>query len=95
MNAEIESERINKISDLEADIRAIKEANPNWASDAGDKAAIMAKDNRILALEQRGKSSLNLITHPVSHDNHLVSILPFSFVCVFFLRSIRRCNFTR
>ena len=65
MNTEIESERINKIANLEADIRAIKEANPDWARDAGVLAAIMAKDYRILALEKRGKSSLNPISHHI------------------------------
>ena len=72
MNTEID--RDGEIAELKADIKAIKDANPNWAGDAGDKAAIMAKDNRILALEQRGKPSFP-ISHPVSHDNYLVYML--------------------
>ena len=42
-----------KIAALEAEIEAIKSANPNWASDAGLIAAIAAKDNRIAGLEAR------------------------------------------
>ena len=72
MNTEID--RDGEIAELKADIRAIKRANPNWAGDAGALAAIMAKDNRILALEQRGKPSFP-ISHPVSHNNHLVFML--------------------
>jgi len=55
MNTEIESERINKIAVLEADIRAIKAANGNWAHDAGDKAAIASINQRLAVLEQPGK----------------------------------------
>jgi hypothetical protein len=44
--AEIEA----KIVEIEAEIKAIKDANPHWASDAGDKAAITAMNNRIVAL---------------------------------------------
>ena len=80
MNTEID--RDGEIAELKADIRAIKRANPNWAGDAGALAAIMAKDNRILALEQRGKPSFP-ISHPVSHDNHLVFILFCDLLCVF------------
>ena len=59
-----------KIAALEAEIEAIKAANPNWASNAGDKAAIAAKDNRIAGLEARlpsGKpppSALFLLNSP-------------------------------
>ena len=42
-----------EIAELEAEKAAIKLANPNWASDAGDKAAIAAKENRITALESQ------------------------------------------
>jgi hypothetical protein len=53
-----------KIDRLEAEIEAIKDANPNWASDAGDKAAIAAKDNRIAGLEAArvapGKLPINI-----------------------------------
>jgi hypothetical protein len=45
--AEIQAE----INEIKADIKAIKDANPNWASDAGVLAAIAAKDNRIAGLE--------------------------------------------
>jgi hypothetical protein len=45
--AEIQAE----IDELKADIKAIKVANKKWASDAGDKAAIAAANNRIAALE--------------------------------------------
>ena len=72
MNTEID--RDVEIAELKEEKRAIKEANPNWAGDAGALAAIMAKDNRILALEQRGKPSFP-ISHPVSHDNYLVYML--------------------
>ena len=72
MNTAID--RDGEIAELKADIKAIKRANPNWAGDAGALAAIMAKDNRILALEQRGKPSFP-ISHPISHDNHLVFML--------------------
>jgi hypothetical protein len=53
-----------KIDEIEADIRAIKYANPHWASDAGVMAAITAKDNRIVALETArlapGKLPINI-----------------------------------
>jgi hypothetical protein len=52
-----------KIDEIEADIKAIKNANPNWASDAGVMAAITAMNNRILALEARlapGKLPINI-----------------------------------
>ena len=60
----------DEIAELKADIRSIKAANPNWASNAGDKAAIAAKDNRIAGLEARlpsGKpppSALFLLNSP-------------------------------
>ena len=82
MNTEIESERFNKIADLEADIRAIKRANPNWAGDAGALAAIASINQHLAVLEQRGKPSFP-ISHPVSHDNHLVFILFCDLLCVF------------
>jgi len=72
MNTEID--RDGEIAELKADIKAIKDANPNWAGDANIRADIRAKDNRILALEQRGKPSFP-ISHPVSHDNYLVYML--------------------
>jgi hypothetical protein len=55
--------KIDEIDELKADIKAIKDANPNWASDAGVMAAITAKDNRIVALEARlapGKLPINI-----------------------------------
>ena len=42
-----------KIAALEAEIEAIKSANPNWASNAEVRADIRAKDNRIAGLEAR------------------------------------------
>jgi hypothetical protein len=45
--AEIQAE----IDELKADIKAIKDANLKWASDAGDKAAITAARQQIVALE--------------------------------------------
>ena len=44
-----------QINELTADIKAIKNNNPNWASEAALIAAIAAKDNRILALNPPGK----------------------------------------
>jgi hypothetical protein len=56
-----------KIDRLEAEIEAIKNNNLDWASDAGDKAAIAAKDNRIAALENarlaRGKLPIIFTLH--------------------------------
>jgi hypothetical protein len=52
-----------KIDEIEAEIKAIKNANPHWASDAGVMAAIAAKDNRIAGLEARlapGKLPINI-----------------------------------
>jgi hypothetical protein len=52
-----------KIDEIEAEIKAIKNANKNWASDAGDKAAITAARQQILALEARlapGKLPINI-----------------------------------
>jgi hypothetical protein len=46
-----------KIEELEAEIKAIKDNNPNWASDAGDKAAIAAARQQIVALETARLSS--------------------------------------
>jgi hypothetical protein len=43
----------DKIAALEAEIEAIKTANPNWASDAGDKAAIAACRTQLAGLEAR------------------------------------------
>ena len=80
MNTEID--RDGEIAELKADIKAIKDANPNWAGDANIRADIRAKDNRILALEQRGKPSFP-ISHPISHDNHLVFMLFCDLLCVF------------
>ena len=42
-----------QINELTADIKAIKNNNLNWASEAALIAAIAAKDNRILALDAR------------------------------------------
>jgi hypothetical protein len=39
-----------KIDEIEAEIKAIKDANPNWASDAGVLAAIAAARQQIVAL---------------------------------------------
>lgn len=51
------------IAELKADIKKIKSANPNWASDAGDKAAITANNNRLANLEsQAGKNLFSFIT---------------------------------
>jgi hypothetical protein len=56
-----------EINELKADIKAIKAINSDWASDAGDKAAIAAKDNRIAALENarlaRGKLPIIFTLH--------------------------------
>jgi hypothetical protein len=52
-----------KIDELKADIKAIKNANKNWASDAGDKDFINTNNKRILALEARlapGKLPINI-----------------------------------
>jgi hypothetical protein len=40
-----------KINRLEAEIEAIKDANANWASNAGVMAAITAARQQIVALE--------------------------------------------
>jgi hypothetical protein len=45
--AEIQAE----INELKADIRAIKDNNPNWASNERIMDIINTKDKRILALE--------------------------------------------
>ena len=42
-----------KIAALEAEIEAIKSANPNWASNVGDKAAIAACRTQLAGLEAR------------------------------------------
>ena len=80
MNTEID--RDGEIAELKADIKAIKDANPNWAGDAGDKAAIASINQRLAVLEQSGKPAFP-ISHPVSHDNHLVFILFCDLLCVF------------
>jgi hypothetical protein len=57
--AEIQAE----IDELKADIKAIKNANKNWASDAGVMAAITAARQQIVALEARlapGKVPINI-----------------------------------
>ena len=43
-----------QIKELLADIKAIKDNNPNWASEAALIAAITANNNRILALNPPG-----------------------------------------
>jgi hypothetical protein len=40
-----------KIEELEAEIKAIKDSNKNWASGAGDKAAIAAARQQIVGLQ--------------------------------------------
>ena len=72
MNTEID--RDVEIAELKEEKRAIKEANPNWAGDAGDKAAIASINQRLAVLEQSGKPAFP-ISHPVSHDNYLVYML--------------------
>ena len=72
MNTAID--RDGEIAELKADIRAIKRANPNWAGDAGALAAIASINQHLAVLEQLGKPSFP-ISHPVSHDNHLVFML--------------------
>jgi hypothetical protein len=52
-----------KIDEIEAEIKAIKDANANWASDAGVMAAITAARQQIVALETRlapGKLPINI-----------------------------------
>ena len=72
MNTEID--RDVEIAELKEEKRAIKRANPNWAGDAGALAAIASINQHLAVLEQRGKPSFP-ISHPVSHDNHLVFML--------------------
>jgi len=72
MNTEID--RDVEIAELKEEKRAIKRANPNWAGDAGDKAAIASINQRLAVLEQSGKPAFP-ISHPVSHDNYLVYML--------------------
>ena len=43
----------DEIAELKADIRSIKAANPNWASNAEVRADIRACNNRIAGLEAR------------------------------------------
>ena len=45
----------DKIAELESEIKAIKNANPGWASHDGALAAIAAKRNRIAGLEAQGQ----------------------------------------
>jgi hypothetical protein len=52
-----------EIDELKAGIKAIKDANPHWASDAGVIAAITAARQQILALEAHlapGKLPINI-----------------------------------
>ena len=53
--ASASSSASDKIAELEADIAAIKAANPNWASDATIRAEIALYRERILALSGSSK----------------------------------------
>jgi hypothetical protein len=88
----------DEIAELKADIRSIKTANPNWASDTGLINAIAAKDTRIAGLEARlapGKPppSTSLLSsssfHPLFdfiflfNSHAILSLLGFSFPVIY------------
>jgi hypothetical protein len=55
--------KIDEIDELKADIKAIKDANPNWASNERIMDIINTNNKRILALEARlapGKLPINI-----------------------------------
>jgi hypothetical protein len=58
-----------KIDRLEAEIEEIKVANKKWASNAGDKAAISAARQQIVALEARLASGIL----PNSHSHCILT----------------------
>ena len=60
-----EIDRDGEIAELKADIRAIKVANPNWASDANIRADIRVINQRLALLEQPGKLPLNRNSHHI------------------------------
>ena len=60
-----EIDRDGEIAELKADIRAIKVANPNWASDANIRADIRVINQRLALLEQPGKFPLNRNSHHI------------------------------